>query len=544
VSYADGRPDHVELPEGAGADPDGGRTVLLCREPRGPSADVTAADVARYLDGGAVNGAALGDVTPPFGAVHRRGDVTIAVTDWLGYRQLYWWQGDGVAAVSTSAPALGRLAGGGLDREALGVQSLLGWQLGLGTPFAGVTKLAPGCLAELRAGRVVVERYDSDRREPGRPLPEVVATGARLLKELLSGYVDDHPDAVLQLTGGHDSRILLGAISRERRTGLRTLTLDAPGGRDAAIAASLSNRYGMRHQVFDIASLAAMTPAEGYRLAVAAAADLGLAADPLALAPLSAAEARLEQGRRLSGLGGEVARGFYYGGQPAGRTSPALVERLARWRLFTNEAVDSAALDEGFAVAAQKYAVALLTEQLCGYSEDWLRALDEFYLWQRMHRWAGAHGTVAAVRRAFVNPMFDRRFIDLVRSVAPAEKRNSRLLGGLMVALDEELAGIPLDSGLLPAQLAVGRSARTANARKVIRKVAQRIGGRRRPPLGAALLAQRVVAHWRANPDLLTPVTDTGMVRATYVVELLEGRRETDPATAAFLLNLSVARTP
>ena len=59
----------------------------------------------------------------------------------------------------------------------------------------------------------------------------------------------------------------------------------------------------------------------------------------MALAPLLLAEARLEQGYRLAGLGGEVARGFYYAGQPAGATtSPQLVERLARWRLFSRSA--------------------------------------------------------------------------------------------------------------------------------------------------------------------------------------------------------------
>ncbi len=33
------------------------------------------------------------------------------------------------------------------------------------------------------------------------------------------------PDTLLQLTGGNDSRILLGAISESRRLGLRALTL-------------------------------------------------------------------------------------------------------------------------------------------------------------------------------------------------------------------------------------------------------------------------------------------------------------------------------
>ena len=69
-------------------------------------------------------------------------------------------------------------------------------------------------------------------------------------------------------------------------------------------------------------------------------------ADPLAHAALAMAEARAQPGVRISGLGGEVARGFYYFGRP--RTTPVTrqrVERLARWRMFTNESVPADALD-------------------------------------------------------------------------------------------------------------------------------------------------------------------------------------------------------
>ena len=72
-------------------------------------------------------------------------------------------------------------------------------------------------------------------------------------------------------------------------------------------------------------------------------------ASPLALAPLLLAEDRLEQGHRFSGLGGEVARGFYYAGNPSSATTSShLVERLAHWRIFANEAVEPEALDPEF----------------------------------------------------------------------------------------------------------------------------------------------------------------------------------------------------
>jgi asparagine synthase (glutamine-hydrolysing) len=292
------------------------------------------------------------------------------------------------------------------------------------------------------------------------------------------------------------------------------------------------------------------TPQEAHDLAVTAARALECQASPLALAPLLLAEAHLEQGHRLSGLGGEVARGFYYAGQPAGATtSPQLVERLAHWRLFSNESVEARALSPRFLARARDATIETLRGLFA--PGDWLRATDEFYLFHRMHRWAGAHGTVAAVRRHYINPMFDRRFVELALAVTPADKRDSLLLGRLMRRLDPELARIPLDSGLTPARLGtrsvVTRLAtETLAARKAVQKVRQRLTHAKRPQMGAPEAAALVLRHWRAEPKAChglyavavdgTPVIDHG-----WLDEVLAGARQAEPTTVAFLVDLLAA---
>ena len=162
-------------------------------------------------------------------------------------------------------------------------------------------------------------------------------------------YLAAHPDAMLQLTGGHDSRILLGAIAPCRRRGLHALTLGDKGSRDVAIAADLCQRYGMVHQVHRVDEQAWPSPRGVHELVMDSSRALECMASPIALTPLLLAEAAIDQGYRLSGLGGEVARGFYYSGQPRdAQTSTALIRRLAQWRLCINEAVESAALDPDF----------------------------------------------------------------------------------------------------------------------------------------------------------------------------------------------------
>lgn len=541
VAFA-GADDEDLLGEDAGA-----FTVRMSRLMRTRDEDLSTADAAAMI----AAGTGLAGLLPPFAVVHRAGrNAPVQVAgDWLGYRQLYWWQGRDAAAVSTSARALAVLAGGGLDHAGLGALAMMGWQIGDRTVFDGVRVVPPGTIASLEFGSVRMDQYIEPVKQHG-PVPGLegaVEEMADILSRWQASYLDDHPDTVLQLTGGHDSRILLGAIPEKRRAGLRALTLGADDSPDVLIAAQLSDRYGLRHQVSHLDDVTP-TPAEAHDVSLVAARALECLASPMALAPLLLVEVRLEQGHRLSGLGGEVARGFYYAGQPGGaQTSSRLIDRLARWRVFTNEAVEAAAMTAAFRDEARDATLAALDGMFP--PGDWLRATDEFYLYQRMRRWSGVHGSASATRRYAVNPMLDRRFIELALALAPADKRDSLLLGRLMTRLDPDLARIPLDSGLVPARLgrrdvvtrlAIG----AATSRKAARKVRQRMAHARKPQLGAAQLAELVLAHWRAEPSACHALYDVSVLDSKWLDGVLAGSRPAAPTTVAFLVNLLAAAQP
>ena len=541
----------------AGPDPDdrvgdsgGGFTVRLGRTARTPERDVSTADLPAML----ASGAGLTSLLPPFAAVHQAGagGPVVVAGDWLGFHQLYVWRGKGVAAISTSARALSVLAGGGFDPIGLGAQAMIGWPVGDATLLKGVRALPPATIAELDRGSLRQRQYAGPPAVPEQPpaLDDAVEEMAAILRQWQTRYLEDHPDAVLQLTGGHDSRILLAAVPERLRAGLNAMTLADPDSPDAEIAARLAALQGLRHRVYRLDEQPWPTPLEAHSLTLGAARALECQASPLALAPLLLAEAHLDQGHRLSGLGGEVARGFYYAGQPAGATtSPQLVERLAHWRLFSNEAVEAQALAPAFLAAARDSTVATLKDLFP--AGDWLRATDEFYLFHRMHRWAGAHGTVAAVRRHYINPMFDRRFVELALAVAPSDKRDSLLLGRLMSRLDPGLSRIPLDSGLTPARLGTRSTATrlatgTLAARKAAQKVRQRLTRARRPQMGAAEAAGLVLSHWRAEPSACRALYDMTVDNAPVVQRgwldgLLAGEHRAEPTTVAFLVDLLAA---
>ncbi|MGC5020480.1 hypothetical protein [Micromonospora sp. DT47] len=531
---------------------DGSFTIRIGRMARTPERDVPTSDLPAMI----MDGRDLTSMLPPFAAVHRahRSAPLTIVSDWLGFHQLFWWRGNGVVAASTSARALAALADAGFDAVGLGVQAMIGWQIGDHTMFRGVRTFPPATVATLDGGRIVQRQYADPPAAAARTpnLDDAVAEMASVLRGWQQSYLSDHPDAVLQLTGGHDSRILLAATPQQMRAGLNALTLGDPDSDDAEIAARLAAPFQMNHVVHRLDEQAWPTPQGAHDLSLAAARALHCQASPLALVPLLLAEAHLDQGHRLSGLGGEVARGFYYAGQPRrARTTGQLIERLANWRLFSNESVEAQALDSTFLASARDTTIAALKSLFA--PGDWLRATDEFYLMHRMHRWAGAHGTVAAVRRHYVNPMFDRRFVELALGVAPRDKRDSLLLGRLMKELDPKLARIPLDSGLSPARLGTRSvvttlATQTLAARKVTLKVSQRLTRARRPQLGAAEAAALVLTHWRAEPktcQALYDVTSDGapVLQPRWLDDVLSGGRHAQPTTVAFLVDLLAATT-
>lgn len=500
----------------------------------------------------------LAGVLPTFAAAVRTpSGATIVATDHLGFRHVFHAHGDGAAIISTSSRACALELGSGLDLEAVAVQSSLGWQLGQRTMYAGVGKLGPAGIATLDGHSVSLASYAGPPEAPGGSsspgppdLDHAVRAAADLLRSHLTTYLEDRPEAGLQLTGGQDSRLLLSAVPRARRRGLRVVTLGVAGDPDVDIAAGLAARYGMRHELLSLAGLEDLDPAAAYALCLDAAQRLDCTADPLAHAALSWAEARSEPGPRISGLGGEVARGFYYLGPPtASPVSTRRAQRLASWRMFVNESVPAEALDPAFGPWARDFATREVVRALIETGRPWMAATDDLYLHHRMQRWGGVTETAICLDREVVNPMLDDRFISIATALEPRDKRSSRFLSRLQLELDAELASLPMDGRPAPAAYAsrsLPNSARQTGAtlRKARRKVVQRLHRENRPPAGGAVLAAGIVAHWRDDPGTLEPLTALGVFREEWLEAVVKD--ETTPSTSAvaLMVNLLAATEP
>lgn len=520
----------------------GGGLALALGPHDGDCAAVTGADLADRLRDG--NG--LGDLEPPFAAMLVTDTGVLIATDVRGMYQVYGVQGYGWAAVSTSARLLARLSGAPLDTEALGGYRLVGHYFGESTPYQGVSVLPNGHRWRLSEGALHSTAYPQPVVEPIPDFVTSVRRGAALLRDYMARCLDDHPDVVLQLSGGLDSRMLLAAVPPARRRGLRTLTLASEGNPDAEIAARLAELNGMREQVIDLGELAGLDPADVHQRVQAAAVRSDGIGNPIAAATLDWAEALAPRGPRITGFGGEIPRGFYYLAQRSRpRPTPVLVDRLAKWRVFPPEEADAAMLDPDFATATRTTTLERMRAIFAGYGTDWLSSTDEFYLGERTRRWVGATLTGASLRNQQLSPLLHPFFVAVAREVPAAEKRGSRFNAAIVAALDPDLARIPLDSGRTPADLLARPPLSTARnskdfAKRAVRKVGQRFLGRGNPSAGVPVLSDLLVSHWRANPDLLAPATATGLVRESWLADFLAGTDSPSPATAGFLAVLAV----
>jgi asparagine synthase (glutamine-hydrolysing) len=520
-------------------------TLVLSRVARTAHGQVPPAQIA---EGMRTNPVTLTGLLPPFASVRGAETGVIMVADSMGFRQLYHStpNAPGRPVLSTSALFAGWARAAELDLTAVAVQSLLGWQLGQRTLFHGVDKLDPGATASLDAQGVHVAT-PPPAHDTAITLGEAVRLAAELLRASLNALLDDYPDAVLQLTGGQDSRLLLSAIPAARRRGLRAMTLSVPGSGDVPVASRLAELYGLRHEVHGLASLDGLSSADAWDLSQEAAMRLDGMSDPIALAALDAAESSFDQGVRISGLGGEVARGFYYVGAVHERPfSRKDVERLAAWRMFANEAVEPDLLDPEFSAWARATADDVVVTVMAAAGDEWFRATDELYLRHRMQRWAGVTDTAVGYQRVVINPMLCQQFLSIASRLPPEAKAHSRFLARLQMELDPELGRIPLEGRPPPAATAhpgvwSSMTGAASTGRRLVKKVAQRLRRGNRAPAGGFLIAEKVVDHWREHPDLLSSPQLAAIIRPEWIEGMLDGSIRPRPSSAAFLTNLIVA---
>lgn len=499
------------------------------------------ADLADRLS----SGEGVDSLGAPFAAALVGDSEATIAADHVGFRHVYGTQQPAWAAVSTSAARLAAQAGAGLDLEGLSVFRLAGHHLDDQTAYAGVRKLPAAHLFRIGDGILRATAYScassSDADDPA-------ADHANRLRELVTGFLEHHPGAMVELSGGLDSRLVLAAVPRALRPTLTAFTIISAGSKDGQVAQELARRYGMRVHTVDVSGIASLDPAQAYELAWSTAVRQDGLGRPLSAAAFRWVESHVDQAPRLSGHGGELARGLFEFERPHPTVRPEAVQNYIRRWIVSNDAVKDEALTAEFATESRELAMRRLRAIFERENTDWISALSVFYLRQRMQRWAGMTITDGCGMRLTLNPLMDSEVLRLARRIPARLRKGSRYVVRVMDRLDPELARIPLGSGLRPIVLdrpvtmtrRLGENSISGFLAKAGSKVMRTVRAQRRSAAGAPLLAGLVVAHWREQPSLLGAAVKTGLVSESYLSRILDGTIEPDATTVDFLLNLAV----
>jgi asparagine synthase (glutamine-hydrolysing) len=488
----------------------------------------------------------LDGVVPPAGFLWQtREDCLAASTDALGLRHVYLREATDWCAVATSSALLAMLEQTCLDQDSIALLAMTGSLLGESTPYQSVRKLRAGESVVLKRGRAHARRRPSARHEVSSAAEEVGASGAVALRTAVEAACRAWPQFELELSGGLDSRLLLAAAG-STWSARSAVTLGQPDDADVRIAQQIAQRAGLEHRIIPLTGTVRQEDPVIVEAVARASRRHDHSGNPLARLVLDVGEARMGPAAdgRVSGQGGEYARGFYYAGQRDTATRPGAAERLARWRVLANDRVDPLLLAPDFAAHAKDVAVRRVVDSLLSRGTRWLQATDEYYLEERMHRWVGLDYSVGITERVILSPYFHPAFLRWAAAVSPAAKRGSRALYQTLYVLDPALADVPLAGSHSPATLS-GRSFSSRmlrlrrNLHKTLLKAQQHVRRQTRPPAATSAVAAQLTNQWRQEPGQLPIVPSSPFLDGLALEQVLDGTRNLDAASAGLLVTLA-----
>lgn len=490
----------------------------------------------------------LEDMTPPFGVFQKSADGVICATDLWGLKHLYSTQQEGVVYVATSAILLGLLTGNALDWDSLITFSLSGFYLDDMSLYQNVHKLNPGRLWRVKQGRIQEECYYELEREQNlySSLEAAADDGYEVLKSLMETTVEHHEQLNMELSGGIDSRLLFCAFPKEDYHRLHTITLGTPTQPDYIIAKKITDKYQVSHQFVNLEEMNSSDIDAIIASVKSKLLERDLMVDILSSIVFNWVESHLNQKSRITGLNGEIARGFYYTGQ-TDQTGDVTknIDQIINWRIMINKKVDprifkTTVHQKGFRNSVQR--IHRLFDQ---YPGTFMQKSDWFYLFQRMNRWNGSGLSSICQHRPVIAPFFDKRFVTWAFKVPCEYKHQGRIIAEIMKRFNSDLASLALASGPCPSDIAqptfLSDLKKKVNfLRKVARKLAQKAGRAEREEYGVPLLTRCLSEKWARSETLLDWLNSYSALQKDFIVKALKNKEIKNPATLSFLLSLKM----
>lgn len=454
-----------------------------------------AADLARRLD----------TLSPPFALIVREGgDAALHVAvDRCGLQHLYLRrESDGTVWIASSLLALVAVGRASLDADAAAVWLAAGHHLSERTLVREIRKLAPGERLRCDAsGCSTVATWAPDDIAPAGD----EEYRASLLTALRAS--NGNGGTALELTGGLDSRLVLaGSLAAGLEP--RAWTMGNDESAELRTVRRLQRIAAFPHIGVPVpSSTAARLPDLVSGMHALADGEV----NALEYAPLLVAFDALE-GRRtvsVSGSGGEIARGYYYGAIHGGTVH---VDALARKIASATGPATAALRRDRFPDPHGPLRAELERVLAASPAPRPEGKLEDVYIRARMQRFGGRNISTTGMFCRQALPFFDNAVVAASLGLPPERKRDGLAVRSALTAWAPALARVPLDSGIAVAPRS-WRAPRTqvrwgaAMGRKAIRRyggsAGRRLSGDRGPvPWDAIAAAPRFREFVR---DMLPP---------------------------------------
>jgi hypothetical protein len=408
------------------------------------------------------------------------------ITDRLGSLHVYMAQIEGCVVVSTSSLVLAALARPAWDRESCTEFLATGTVFESRSLFEGIEKLWPATVFHFQNGRLrshskywdlAATMYDRTSRRGD--VPHLAAA----LKQAVQSVVRSFRRPVFDLTGGFDSRLLLGATLRAGAS-VDTVVNGKQGDADVTAANRIAQEFALRHRHQEPAP---DCTEQWWKNAKASLALCDGEYDVLEYARILEIHRALagQFDASVNGSGGEVCKGYWWEllFPFTGCKGHFDARHLAARRFVPQGGVPALLATDNPANLTEHFA-----EIICRANRGFeglpnTAKVDNVYLTLRMQRWQGRVASATSRLWPCVSPFLFRQPLEIALSAPPATRVRHRMTRRLIEYLNPKLAGFPLAQGYPALPLRFGTLHRFAPlASEVGRKIAKRLPGRAAGP--------------------------------------------------------------
>ncbi len=411
-----------------------------------------------YIDNGQ---SAITSLNAPFVAIlyDGREECLNIVTDRVGIQHIYMARLGQRHIISTSSLALAATIPVHLDTESLVDFFLSGNLMKQETFFKEIRKVGGATWTTIAHGSVLESGYWSAPEEDcgGYSLAEASAALTDRMGESVGARLSGDGRTSVELTGGLDSRFNLACAMASGKP-FHAWTIGERGSPEVRITELLREEAPFEHHIIspakDIESLFLEDLREINRLTDGETNALSLIASP--------SSNRQTKGIRdasISGLGGEILRGFYYISHKGVRNHSKNVRlgRLIGLKVTPNIGARPELFSEIFPAGYREVLRESVGSYFAGTTGKGLYwRLDDFYLRAREERFAGRSCTLNNFYYRCELPFFDNEIVDMSFRLPWKFKSNSRIVKSGLAWCHPGYAGVPLVSGLPARPLNAG----------------------------------------------------------------------------------------